>query len=205
MGKKRTSQRIINANPEASSKDEVNLGEFIDSLDDDPSKMLADEEDYNALNISLSPNQKRFLICYAQIGVIKYAANAAGFGYLTHFSWMRKSQDYRTAFELCREFVADRLEREAIRRAVEGIERMKFHQGEAIMDPRYADKNGESTVPYVERQYSDTLLIVLLKGLRPDVYKEKIEQNTNINVQTDGMTEDELVMEEQALGISVSN
>ncbi len=59
------------------------------------------------------------------------------------------------------EVAADRLEAEAWRRAVEGVERpVGWYQG----------KPGG----YV-KEYSDVLLIFLLKGLRPEKYRERME------------------------------
>ena len=52
------------------------------------------------------------------------------------------------------------LEPEAIRRAVEGVEKAVYYQGEPV-----------GTV----REYSDTLLIFLLKGWKSDRYKERRE------------------------------
>jgi hypothetical protein len=52
------------------------------------------------------------------------------------------------------------LEPEAIRRATEGVERTVYHDGQAVG---------------VERHYSDTLLIFLLKGWKPDKYKDRRE------------------------------
>lgn len=61
------------------------------------------------------------------------------------------------------------LELEARRRACEGVERKKFHQGEPVIDP----VTGKH---YVEREYSDILLICLLKAHRPKKYRERFEQ-----------------------------
>ena len=61
----------------------------------------------------------------------------------------------------------DKLEDEAHRRAHDGVERKKFHKGIAIRDP----ETGEA---YVEREYSDRLLEMLLKAKRPEKYRENI-------------------------------
>ena len=59
----------------------------------------------------------------------------------------------------------DDLELEARRRAVEGTERPVFYQG------------GE--VGYV-REYSDTLLIFLLKAHRPNKFRERVEHEHKV-------------------------
>ncbi|HEX6937920.1 MAG TPA: hypothetical protein VF158_00810, partial [Longimicrobiales bacterium] len=65
------------------------------------------------------------------------------------------------------EQAADHLEAEARRRALEGVERKQFTQrGDPIIDPATGKH-------YVERAYSDTLLIFLLKGARPERYRDR--------------------------------
>jgi hypothetical protein len=64
---------------------------------------------------------------------------------------------------MAKEMAADRLEEEAWRRAVDGVEEpVGFYRGEPGA--------------YV-RRYSDTLLIFLLKGLRPEKYRERYEHS----------------------------
>ncbi len=59
----------------------------------------------------------------------------------------------------------DRMEDEARRRAVDGVEESVFYQGEQV-----------STV----RRYSDTLLIFMLKARRPETYRERSDINSTI-------------------------
>jgi hypothetical protein len=67
----------------------------------------------------------------------------------------------QAALKEAEDAAADKIEAEAFRRAVEGVEKpVGWHKG----------KPGG----YV-REYSDTLLIFLLKGLRPERYKERVE------------------------------
>jgi hypothetical protein len=58
------------------------------------------------------------------------------------------------------------MEAEAMRRAVEGVDKPVFYQGDEVA---------------VLREYSDTLLIFLLKAHRPDKYREN-----KIDLTTDG-------------------
>lgn len=58
------------------------------------------------------------------------------------------------------EFFNDSLEREAIRRARDGIDKPVYYKGEQVD---------------VVREYSDTLLAKLLTGRRPNVYGDKKE------------------------------
>ena len=75
------------------------------------------------------------------------------------------------------------MEEEARRRAVEGVAKLKFHQGQLIHIP-VVDADGQPVLaengepkqkPYVEHEYSDTLLIFLLKGARPKKFRENMD------------------------------
>jgi hypothetical protein len=64
----------------------------------------------------------------------------------------------------------DLLEAEARRRAVDGVPRKKFDRaGNPIIDP-------DTGQQYVEREYSDALLIVLLKAHRPERFRDTYRQ-----------------------------
>ncbi len=78
-----------------------------------------------------------------------------------------KDPEYVAAFATAREEAADRLEREAIRRAVDGAEKPVYQAGKLV-----------GTI----REYSDTLLIFTLKGLRPEKYRERYDQRVTADV-----------------------
>jgi hypothetical protein len=118
------------------------------------------------------------IAAYALCGTVTRAAEAAGIDRRTHTRWMA-DPEYAAAFADAEEEATERLEAEARRRAEEGTRRLKFHQGVPIMVPAM-DAEGKPLlakgkpvlVPYVEHEYSDTLLIFLLKGKRPTVYRD---------------------------------
>lgn len=102
--------------------------------------------------------KRAFLASYGELGNITLAAEAAKIYRTTHYDWLESDPDYRQRYEDAREAAADRLEAEARRRAVEGVRKPAgWFRGEP---------GG-----YVQ-EYSDTLLIFLLKGLRPEKYVE---------------------------------
>ena len=104
--------------------------------------------------------QARFLKAYVRTGTILHAALAAKVDRQTHYKWMDNPR-YAQAFAEAEELAIQELEREARRRALEGVrEPVGFWKGKAS--------------EYVKR-YSDTLLIFLLKGHRPDKYRERQE------------------------------
>lgn len=108
----------------------------------------------------LTLKQRAFLKAYSQLGQIASAAKAAKVNRITHYEWLAGNPTYRGAFEAAREDVADKLEREAFRRAHNGVDEPVFYEGEAV---------GKI------RKYSDVLLIFLLKGLRPEKFRERYE------------------------------
>lgn len=103
--------------------------------------------------------QLAFLASYKENGNVRLACEAAEIGRRTHYDWVTEDEVYAKAFAEAKEEAADALEEEARRRAVDGVEEPTgWYQGEP---------GG-----YV-RRYSDTLLIFLLKGTRPQKYRER--------------------------------
>ncbi len=105
----------------------------------------------------LQHKKRTFLDAFARLGVVTHAATAAKIDRDLHYKWMKSDPAYAEAFTDAETRAIDTLEREAWRRAVEGNKRPVFHQGK---------KCGELT------EYSDVLLIFLLKGRFPERYRE---------------------------------
>lgn len=97
-----------------------------------------------------------FLEAYALVGNVSDAASHAGVARTMHYEWLDDPQ-YAEAFHHAREQAADRLEREAVKRATAGIEKAVWYKGEQVG---------------TERHYSDVLLIFLLKGMRPEKFRD---------------------------------
>jgi hypothetical protein len=110
--------------------------------------------------------QKRFLDAYRKVGTIIHAAEQSAIAARTHYTWLDKDQGYVEKFEEAHKEAIERLVAEARRRALEGVQRKKFHNGAPVLDP----ETGEQ---YMEREYSDTLLIFLLKGAMPETYRDR--------------------------------
>lgn len=102
--------------------------------------------------------QKAFLAAFEETCSVTRAAELAHVDRKTHYAWL-DDPEYRAAFQRSRERAADALEDEAVRRAREGTMRATTVAGkrEIVVD------------------YSDLLLIFLLKGMRPDKYRERSE------------------------------
>jgi hypothetical protein len=101
-----------------------------------------------------------FLAAFRENGNVSESAKLAGIQRTTHYLWLKTSKVYEDAFNDAREDAADALEKEARRRAVEGVNEPVFYQG--------------AKCGFV-RKYSDTLLIFLLKGNRPEKFRERYE------------------------------
>lgn len=116
--------------------------------------------------------QAAFLAAYRECGTVRHAAEAAKVARSQHYEWMA-DRDYASAFEDAQQEAADALEREAVRRASEGLRRYKFDKGVPIKHP-------ETGEPYFEHEYSDSLLIFLLKGAKPEKYRERVEHSGEV-------------------------
>ena len=105
--------------------------------------------------------KRAFLAAFSEVGTVTRAAEIAGVCRKSHTNWLKADPDYVEAFALAEQQACDRLEQEARRRAVEGVDKPVYQQGK---------KCG------VVREYSDTLLIFLMKGAMPDKYKDRVSQ-----------------------------
>lgn len=106
--------------------------------------------------------QRAFLAAYAATGRLCDAASAAGVHRSDHYTWL-ENPTYRAAWDATQDQVAQTLEDEAVRRAVEGTKRPFMYKGAPV-------KVGRRIL--YEHQYSDPLLLALLKRFRPALYRE---------------------------------
>ena len=121
------------------------------------------------------PLWKAFLQAYLQLGNMTKACAASGISHARVRTAILKNPEFRDALEDARALVADRLEDALRDRAIEGVDRLKFDKnGNPCIDPRVLSDDGKP-VPYVEKEFSDHAAIFLLKGLRPEKYRERYE------------------------------
>ena len=107
---------------------------------------------------SLTPKQRGFLLAYAKCGNISVAAKAAKVGRRSHTNWLAEAE-YSAAFDDARQEATELLVKEARRRALTGVLKGKWYKG--------------SRCGY-EREYSDVLLMFLIKGADPETYRENV-------------------------------
>ena len=103
--------------------------------------------------------QKAFLAAYAECGCISYAARMAKCNRRTHYKWMQGAA-YAEAYAEAHEEACDALESEAWRRAVKGVPKPVYYKGKIVG---------------TEREYSDILLMFLMKGWMPEKYRDNVK------------------------------
>jgi len=113
---------------------------------------------------------KLFLNGLRKTGVISYACEMAKIGRTAAYAWRADDAEFAKAWNEALDEALDALELEARRRAHDGLIKKKFHEGAAIIDPATGEQ-------YYEREYSDTLMIFLLKGGRPEKYRDQFDVN----------------------------
>jgi len=118
----------------------------------------------------LTARQRAVLSAVAIVGTICRACDAAGVSYSAHRDWIVNNELYAEAFEEAMDMAGDALEAEARRRAVAGTTEPIIHNGQLI-----CDDDGE---PILRHKYSDTLLIFLLKGAKPEKYRARMDHTS---------------------------
>ena len=144
------------------------LAEIASALDG--SSGCDDSSEARALvHTTLHPRKRALLAAYSVCGSIERSCQLAGVSRTAHYLWMSTDAEYAFGFGLAREALADRLEQEAVFRATEGLRKYKFDKyGAPILHP-------VTNEPYFEVERDTLLLMFLLKGLRPQMYRERNE------------------------------
>lgn len=119
--------------------------------------------------------QDVFLKGLEQTGNVSAACRAAGVCRMTAYRHKANEPPFSERWDSALEVACDTLELEVRRRGLEGVERRKFHAGLPILVQVRDDQGRPLTdaaglpvmTHYVEREYSDILLMFLLKAHRP--------------------------------------
>lgn len=116
-----------------------------------------------------NPKKNEMIVAFVDNGGrIARAAKTVHISRATHYKWLREDPVYAEIFNEAKEYAADMLEGEAIRRAFEGVEEPVFYQGKRV-----------DTV----RKFSDLLLIFMLKGLRPHKFRDNYNPGMSLALQ----------------------
>ena len=112
--------------------------------------------------------RRKFLELLAQTGRVKESALAVGYTSTIFLNKLRREdEDFAEEWDLALRSAEDVLSDEAVRRSIEGT-----------LDPVYY----KGDVVGYKVNYSDTLLMFVLRGLNPDKYREKAHSGTNVNL-----------------------
>lgn len=114
---------------------------------------------------ALRLKKAQFLEVFPTEGTVTHAAQKVGVDRSAHYRWLKEDPAYAAAFAEAEVKALDGLEREARRRAIEGTEKPVYQGGKLI-----------GTI----REYSDTLLIFLMKGANPSRYRERIDLTVDV-------------------------
>jgi Homeodomain-like domain len=97
--------------------------------------------------------------------------DALGINRVTLYRWRQHDPAFAQAYSDAMEAGTDLIEQEARRRAVEGYDRPVFQRGE---------------LAGLERVYSDMLLALLLRGRRPEVFRENTNKAASTSISIRG-------------------
>jgi hypothetical protein len=128
-----------------------------------------------------------FLSAFAATASVTKAAKAAKVERQLHYRWLQEDEAYRGDFEEAKELAAQLLEDEAVRRAHEGVLEPLVYQGQFSYKQR-PKKDGSGNImrdasnrivmenygtPLGVLKYSDALMMFILRGLRPEKYRDR--------------------------------
>ena len=120
--------------------------------------------------------QDKFLEQFVTMGNVAGCCRATGVGRRTVYHWLKDDAAFRERFADVENDACDALEQEARRRALIGVNKPVFGtlpvQRDA--DGKVIGGGGTGQVGTMP-EYSDTLLIFLLKAKRPEIYRERFE------------------------------
>lgn len=111
--------------------------------------------------------RKKFIAALEQLPNVTRACAAAGVSKQTAYTARNVDPDFRDAWDKALSNGIEQAEDELFRRAVEGVEEPVFYEGKRVD---------------VVRKYSDLLLIFLLKGHKPEKYRDNYNVTVSANV-----------------------
>lgn len=102
---------------------------------------------------------EKFLAALAEGSTVTIAHKKAGISRGAVYAWRDEDPEFKKAWDEAIEAGTDIIEEEAKRRALFGVKKPVYHQGQVV--------------GHVQ-EYSDTLTIFLLKGRRPEKFKDRV-------------------------------
>jgi hypothetical protein len=115
-------------------------------------------------------DRRGWLLCFEYAGMVTAACELMGVGRTTVYEERQRNEEFALAWADVEERSTERMEREAYRRAVEGVKTPMVSAGKLV-----------TTV----QTYSDGLLQFMLKARRPDIYRERVDLKHEGGVKVD--------------------
>ena len=119
-----------------------------------------------------NPKKRRFLAGFARCGSVTNAAKRAKIHWSSHYKWLKEADNaaYTEAFNRARDIAGDIAEGEIYRRAFLGFNHPVIYEGEI-------------TTTY--KDFSDTLAMFWLKGLKPERYRKNVNPSGSVGLPVD--------------------
>lgn len=113
--------------------------------------------------------KSKFIDIFSDCGNVSRSCEILGVSRRSAYNHKDRDPKFAEMWDDAQSRYVEKLEAEADRRATEGLLKKKFlTNGEPVIDP-------ETGKQYLEREYSDTLLIFRLKALAPKRYRENLD------------------------------
>lgn len=106
--------------------------------------------------------QNRLLEQFEKTGQLLHSLDTCKVPRTSHYDWLKTDPVYAERFANAKQRICDIMEEEAKRRAIQGTKKPVFHKGEIV---------GHIN------EYSDLLLIFLMKANMPEKYRERLEHS----------------------------
>ena len=150
----------------------------------------------------LAGKKQAFLAAYSKLANIGRSCEAAGVSRSSYYRWVNVDDPvdgdkrFIEAVQHARETAIDAMEAEAHRRAVDGVTKYQFYKGNQVMIQK-RDSQGRGVlgeagelvmIPYIEQEYSDSLLNTMLRAERPDKYADRSKSQVDNTHSMDGET-----------------
>jgi hypothetical protein len=121
--------------------------------------------------------KEAFIAELSKRGIVLHACNVASVGRATAYQWYDADPDFAAAWDRALEIATDAMEAEAWRRGVEGVEKPLIVGGrlvsERVFNGQPPGKDEADGPVAMIREYSDSLLQVMLKANRPEKYRDR--------------------------------
>ena len=182
-----------NGKPKGKKPDPAPVVEDPVPVVEDPVIAAEEPEEPTSPFEGLTLKQRAFLAAFSVCGQLSKAKEIAGVGFWSHHGWLKSTPAYHEAYDTAKKMASDNIESEAIRRAMHGTRKLRFYKNKMIMVPKL-DVHGQPVVdahtggwimePYIEIEYSDSLMNSVLKAHKPDKYRDKVGFESHLHTHT---------------------